>query len=63
MEIPNVEQLLDYVFTPEDFTDDPTTQEYKKLVRVMKARPPPTPFPPATRPIAPPLPFSLHRSW
>ena len=38
MEVPNVEQLLDYVFTPEDFQDDPTTQEYKKLVRVMKAR-------------------------
>ena len=36
MEIPNAEELLDYVFTPEDFSDDPTTQEYKKLVRVMK---------------------------
>jgi hypothetical protein len=36
MEIPNVEQLLDYVFTTEDFGDDPSTQEYKKLVRVMK---------------------------
>jgi len=38
MEVPNVEQLLDYVFTPEDFADDPSTQEYKKLVRVMKVR-------------------------
>lgn len=38
MEIPNVEQLLDYVFTPEDFSDDPSTQEYKKLCRVMNVR-------------------------
>lgn len=36
MEVPNVESLLDYVFTDEDFSDTPSEKEYKKLCRVMK---------------------------
>lgn len=38
MEVPNVENLLDYVFTPGegDISLTPSMQEYKKLQRVMK---------------------------
>jgi hypothetical protein len=38
MEVPNVENLLDYVFTPGegDFNLSPSMQEYHKLQRVMK---------------------------
>jgi len=35
MEIENVDQLLDYVFTDEDFSDSPSVKEYKKLLRIM----------------------------
>jgi len=36
MDVENVENLLDYVYTPEDFSEKPSMQEYKKLKRVMK---------------------------
>jgi hypothetical protein len=36
MDVENVENLLDYVYTPEDFAEKPSMLEYKKLKRVMK---------------------------
>lgn len=35
MDVENVEQLLNYVFDDNDFSEDPSTKEYKKLVRIM----------------------------
>ena len=36
MEVPNVEQLLDYVFTPEDFNDSLSTQDAIKAVKELR---------------------------
>jgi len=36
MDVPAVENLLDYVYTEEDFSDSPSTKEYKKLQRIMQ---------------------------
>jgi hypothetical protein len=36
MDIDNVSDLIDYVFTPEDFNAKPSMQEYQKLKRIMK---------------------------